>query len=284
MSENLFGLDGKALSVARAAQVGEFKGTLGRRTVVNSLGQVPNLQVQATQLISARFDAPRQFIVTVAPAARADADVLPWSSINIDGGAPTGFPQTPNNFNAPVVDVLAAFGNSLRLEMRWGAAGAAWVTQFDYPLAGGAFGVTADMLDLNVATTGTANIATLGQLPVVGAFMCAGAPAHPQPMRWREIPNQLTASGGATPARVWAVKPYARQLSIASFNCQSGVRVDFMSASLVNTFQTYRFGQASPIGFLQVVDVPANAAIVKVTNLDATNVCDVSLDWLIGFV
>jgi hypothetical protein len=200
-----------------AAQVKEFASIQGRLARLNVAGVEPNLIVQPTQLISARVNSPRQWVMTMAQAMKGDSGTAPWTF-------PDGTPIAVN-------PILTAGGNiplmpgesqALQVALRWGAGGAAFQTRFDYPIFGASFGLTADTVDLNVTLKNPAfstTYASLAVVPVVGAFMVEGVAVEPSPVEWFE---RLLVVGAAPQSRTWSVKPYSKQLLLTASGSAGG--------------------------------------------------------------
>ena len=242
--------------------------------------------VSPTQLISARYDTPRQWCITVMQPVTDASGVNPWVS-TFDGGA---FPVVGGAiFTAPVLPV----NTSLQLLLRWGAGGVAFETAFDYPFAGGVFGFTADTMDLNVGFRGVAPVyGDPLDVPVVGAFMVPGQVQDSAPLRWREL-DPLGLTGfidiGAGNTASFAVKPFTRRVRISSPDATTRYRVVFVDANNATLWEeniaiavgpgTAVLGQSPPSSTLQV---PAAAAVMTIVNNGGASVWTV--EWEIGLV
>jgi len=231
----------------------------------------------STQLISARANEPRQWLVTLMQAVTSRSGVTPWLS-NWDGTA-VPFPiAAPNVFTAPEFPFDT---EALQVKLRWGAGGVAFETRFDYPLVGATFGVTADLVDVNVGFRGAApTFADALDVPVVGAFMVPGVAADPSPLRWFDVESGPLNSGYTAVAR-WSVKPWARRVRVELFGAAStgnGVDIIFTdrNGTIVSQLRT-----ACPLA--QVFDVPAQAAILEVSHNEAANIV-ARVEWYIGLV
>lgn len=236
-----------------------------------------------TQLISARVDQPTQWLITVLQAAKPNAPT-PWVS-NFDGSPYTGAAQ----LGAPTVPQQAGIPlSALQMRIRWGAGGVRYQTAFDYPVAGGAFGVTADMVDIDVTLrSGIAQQAIdPSQIPVVGAFMVPGQAADPSPLRWLEADTAIAQLAGAS----WSVKPYARQLRVDARGCTKATLAWFiLSGAAPNTQQLKAINlveKTAGEGIAALVDVPAQAEIVGITAITNTGGTPTSffLEWYMGLV
>lgn len=270
----------------------------GRRIPLNMEGLPPNIVPKGAQLISSREDIARQWVITLAPVTTVGQPTLPWQSTqrngtsgpDFDGGlvAPPGNPPT---FTAPALPMAAALSSGqqpgLQATLRWGAGGVAWETAFDYPAAGGVFGITADAVDLNVALKvlrgAYAVFATAGEVPVVGAFMVPGQAASPTPLRWVED-SQAIAFGTS---RFWAVKPFARTLLLSETSSTAftkPIRVNWVDKNN-NSVWTDEINQAaSAVGFRHMLDVPPGAVAIEVANTDPAVNAVMWLQWFIGLV
>ncbi len=265
----------------------EYAAVQGRQVKLDTIGAEPNLAAVATQLISARVNESRQWLMTLMPPTKGDSGVLPWIS-TFDGShdAP-GSLIAPEVFTAPVLPATSGFEPSLRVALRWGAGGTAWTTAFDYPGNGGVFGITADTVDLNVSVTGANTVfATQGLVPIVGAFMVPGQAADPSPLRWAER-GQVIAT---TLSRYWAVKPYARRLHIRIPLSGAMVRppnLSWLDAAgnglVIETLTMSGISGTNTAHVDQTVNVPSQAVAVGVTNNDAASIT-VYLEWEIGLV
>lgn len=223
---------------------------------------------QPTQLISHRQNAPRQWVITIAQALVGPNGVTPWQvptaseGSNVAPGPGTEVPRTSGS-------------NPMQVALRWGAGGAAFLSRFDYPLAGATFGLTADTVDVNVVfRDAPLAYAAMAIVPVVGAFMVPGLAADPSPLRWYDNPGIVAAGDSG----YWSVKPYARR-----------VRVLISAANAVDSYVAFREGiggilmQQSLIAGRHALEipVPAQASVFEYFNNGAVNV-SVQVEWQIG--
>lgn len=190
---------------AAPATVGDAPIT-GRRIPLSTIPGAGGFIAQATQLISARVNTPRQWVVTLAQVVPTTPAISPWP-------APADGTNVTTGFQGP-----GGIAGLLRCALRWGAGGAAFQTEFDYPLQGVSFGIVADTLDLNVAMGVDPTLypfATVDAIPIVGGFMVPGHSPDPAPLRWCEPSN---AAPGAGASVFWSVKPYARRVRVNVYN------------------------------------------------------------------
>lgn len=236
------------------------------------------VRVQRTQLISARVDEPRQFLVTLAQIATEQGST-PWEA-SFDGYLGTWVPPGLV-FNAPAVpsvSVGGVFSTVLQCNLRWGAGGVSYTAAFDYPVAGGSFGITADTIDINVGFRGNASPGGIEpeRVPVIGAFMVEGVAADPQPLRWAESTRAFAPGEFLW----WSVKPYARKLRLmcpfagtvggmvwGQFYCLNGPFPAF--AGLRQFMLTDTNGGSGPPGIDAVIDVPPGAEFFSLYNVPA---------------
>lgn len=248
----------------------EHKAVIGKRARMNVAPAVGGFTLQETQLVSARVDKPRQFLVSIMPPITGSGD-LPYNA-PVDG---TALYVPGTGLSAPFLPDLSA---ALQLYMRWGAGGVAYQTRFDYPAHGVVFAVTFDTMDLRATVRGPQSVLypTENDIPNVGAFMVEGAPADATPLAWQESPGALAAAASL----FYSVKPYARRLRVSAQGA-TGLRVTFLDTQSATVFQE----SATPgAGNTPVLDVPVPVAgtIVQVTNTGATP-ATVYLEWRIGF-
>jgi hypothetical protein len=239
-------------------------------------GVEPNLIVQPTQLIAAQQLAPRQWVVTLMQPVKLGG-VQPWQS-TFDGSAAYP-PVAPLLFTAPQLPrnpvAAAVVIGALVVKLRWGAGGVAWNTEFDYPAAGGVFGVTADNINIDVALkSDVAPYVLLADVPVVGAFMVEGQASDPSPLRWFEGSAQV-ANGTSG---FWAVKPYARKLHVTTIDATLTNIV--WRDTVGNVLRRHRL-PAAPVDI--DIDVPGQATVVEVANGGAA-VTAYALEWKMGLV
>jgi hypothetical protein len=214
-------------------------------------------------------------VIAIAQAAPQFSGVSPWES-NWDGTGITFPIAAPNVFTGPQ---LPFGGNALAMKLRWGAGGTSFETRFDYPVAGASFGVTADMVDLSALPRGVIpTYANPGLVPIVGAFMVPGVAADPSPLRWFDVASGLLSSAGIAVA-MWSVKPYARRVRVELLGGPSA-SVDIIFEDTAGSIISQQ-RVAAPGTF--IVDVPAQATILEVSNNTATNI-SVRVEWYIGFV
>ena len=246
----------------------EHKSIVGKQGLMNTQGTaVPgDVLLQPTQLISARVDKPRQFIVTIQQPTKANT-VTPW----LDA------------FNGAIPYVAGvAFGaprgmQFLRCKLRWGAGGVAFVTEFDYPSTGGAFGVTCDQMDLTVESA-IPFVIPIAEVPVIGAWYVEGQAADPSPLRWRE----LSAIIGAGAALSWAVKPYTRavRLGFSGRPAVGDTTIRFLDVD-ANVLWTERPDFAvNPLSSI-VLEVPAHASVMTIASVAGQAV---TVEWMAGLV
>lgn len=255
---------------------------IGRRTTLSTQPGTGGLIVSGpTQLISARTGSPKQWLITLMQPTTSRSGINPWGS-TFDGGA---FPPVPPAiFTAPVLPDQA---QGMQVRLRWGAGGVAFETAFDYPAAGGAFGLTAEYVDLNVGFKApvVAPYATADLVPIVGAFMVPGSAADPSPLRWLDVPGNLTTSALAT--RSWAVKPFARsvRLSFAGAMAPVGtipdIQVAFLDTNNASLWLQNYDVIAGQTGLILDVEVPRQATVMSLTHNGAP-VIGVVVEWVIG--
>jgi len=231
-----------------------------------------------TQLIAARFKVPRQWVVTLMQPVIGLSGVSPWVS-TFDGSS-TYPAVAPALMTAPELPVASP----MEVHLRWGAGGVIFETKFDYPAAGGTFGVTADTLNLDVSFRGVLpTYNALDLVPVVGAFMVPGIAADSTPCRWRELGDAGTGytAIAAGEDAFWAVKPYARRLRLASSDIATRYLVEWLDTAGASLW-TERVNLAA-VGDARIVDVPAQATVVRVVSNSAAP-STWSLEWAIGLV
>jgi len=249
----------------------------GKRVTLGVTPNGANFEVVTdTQLLSARHDRARQWVITLMQPVTGRSGVNPWVT-TFDGTTP--YPPGTGIMTAPVLPV----GTSLQCLLRWGAGGIAFSTRFDYPLAGGTFGVTGDTLDLSVTYRGAAPVYNAEDLvPVVGGFMVEGLAADPTPLRWREL-DPLAASGVTTIAAgadaFWGVKPFARRVRLASSDIATRYLVEFLDTAGASLW-TERINLAG-IGDARVITVPAAASVMRIVSNSAGS-SSWAIEWEIG--
>lgn len=277
----------------------ENKAVQGARQRMNSVDIAGGLvRVEKTQLISARVDAPRQFVVTLQQISTAQGST-PWEA-SFDGYLGTWVP--PNLvFNAPAVPSVSVggqFSTVLQCNLRWGAGGVSFTAAFDYPVMGGSFGIVADTMDINVGFRGNALPTGIepDRVPVIGAFMVEGVAADPTPLRWAESTDAFAPGEFLW----WSVKPYARRLRLMlPFAATAGGLVYGQFYALNGPFPAFaglrQFilkdtnGGSGPPGIDAVIDVPHGAEFFSLYNVPAAGGGNgigslVYPEWLIGYV
>jgi hypothetical protein len=231
--------------------------------------------VQSTQLISARVKQPREWVVTLLQASKGGHAVGPWEYTE-------GSATWPADATVPVIPIGAQ--QRMQVALRWGAGGASFTSKFDYPDAGGAFGITADTLDLNVAFKQPATstpYTSLDDVPMVGAWMVEGRAADPTPLRWREISKGLGGAGAT--AAFWTVKPWSRKLHVStgSGTAPAGALLQFLDGASALLWEKSLAGASAAIVDVEI-DVPAEAVGIKITN--GATPAIYYLEWKIGLV
>lgn len=253
--------------LAQHGQSGEPKAIQGKRTVLNTKPDgAGGFIVQATPLISARQDAPRQWAITLCQAVKQSVGNSPWhmTAEGTISNAGVNAPDLPGGTQA------------MQVYIRWGAGGTSFEAWFDYPAAGACFGLTADTLDLSVffrTDPVSQPYASAGDIPVVGAFMVEGIVQDPVPLRWGEANFVAAAAGNQT---FFLVKPFAKKLRVNTHSSgaypAAGAFVKFFGT---NSDFTYDWAAGQ-----QVFDVPAGAEQVSFFTGGTTPT--VNMEWLIG--
>lgn len=217
------------------------------------------------QLISERVDHPQQWVITLAPITLQRAvGVLPWLA-TFDGQVGVLPPTVPNN--VPIVGVPSV---PFRVLLAWGAGGVRYQTVFDYPVAGGTFGLLADTLDLNVVdpVLGTTTVTTLDDTPVFAAFMAPGSPGGHCTMM---LSDRSSSAGQAIGQfAFWSIKPFARRLWMTQLvyaNANVPYLVEMSDAGGTPLFASAQVTDGR--SFPQPIPVPSGSALLKVTNLAA---------------
>lgn len=247
----------------------EHKAIVGKQQLMNFQGTaVPgDVLLQPTQLISARIDKPRQFIVTLQQPTKVQT-VTPWLD-NFNGALA---------YNPAVAQFGAPRGMQfLRCRLRWGAGGVAFVTEFDYPSTGGAFGVTCDQMDLTVDTVIPLPF-PVADVPVIGAWYVEGRAADPSPLRWRELSAIINAGAALS----WSVKPYTRavRLGFQGRPAAPDITITFVDVD-GNTLWTERPDFAvNPLSSI-VLEVPAHASVMTIASVAGAAV---TIEWMAGLV
>lgn len=252
------------------------KSNIGRRVPASNNPVAGGFRLSDTQLITARWEQARQWIVTLMPATKTNGST-PWIS-TFDGG--TAYPPVaPAIFTAPEIPGGGA-GTEPKCHLRWGAGGVAFETRFDYPQHGAIFGVTADSFDLNVFFDPNGNFTT--EVPEFGAFMVPGFAADPTPLHWLEAQRSIAAAPGPGHIRYWAVKPWSRTVRVAVTSGLVGneIQLVFLNTNNITLFLD-RFSIESGTGLVHEVEIPATATVLGVQNL-SVDLMNVIVDWQIG--
>jgi len=228
-----------------------------------------------TQLVTVAYpDGPRQNLITLAQATRVANPTTPWVA-----------PRADPAFNGPILPV----GFVMRCRCRWGGGGVSFLSDQDYPLAGGSFSVVADALSIDVvfysAVTGQPANPTFGaasEVPFVGAFVGEGISAVPYPLRWTDPAMLLLASPGPGNDATRNVVPYARQLALtSSTTLATDLSVIWQTASAA-VVQNRRYTSLAGDGVDLLVDVPPMAVAVQVINNAAS--LNVNPIWRMGLM
>lgn len=268
-------------AAARGSDLRTAPANYGRQIPMVTDAQGAGVILRSTQLISARVNAPKQWLVTIAQAARP-GQPTPWvasfDGAPYDNTAIFGAPVVPQQ---PGVDI-----GLLQCRVLWGAGGVRYAASFDYPAMGGVFGVTADTLDFNVAlrNDGAQTAIAPDQIPVVGAFMVEGRPADPTPLRWLELATSIAVNAGAS----WSVKPFARKLRVTAPGSQKATLawliVSGVPGNTAVIENTTLVETTAGQGIDAVVDVPAQAEIAGVTGITHTGGLPqfYTLEWRMG--
>jgi len=210
------------------------------------------------QLISARVVDPIQWVVTLQPMVQSGFQALPWDA-PWDGAA-----LLPITGHVPQSDSIP-----YRVRVTWGAGGVRGDAFFDYPVAGGSFGVVADTLDLSVfnPTLVASVYATEEEIPVFGAFMVPGVSTNQlAPMNFADVPQSFAAGIGDVVR--WSVKPYARRVWISQLlapNAAVRYRVSFPGAGGNDWWNSYRVLDGDSIP--QPIPVPNGTNHLRIENL-----------------
>lgn len=228
-----------------------------------------------TQLVTVSYpDGPRQLVVTLAQSSRVANPTTPWVA-----------PRADPAFNAPVLPV----GFVMRCRCRWGAGGVSYLSDQDYPLAGGSFSLVASALSIDVVFYSTVTgfpsnptFAASSEVPIVGAFVGEGVSAVPYPLRWTDPAMQLLASPGPGNDANRNVVPYARQLALtSSTSLATDLSVIWQTASAA-VVQSRRYTSLATEGVDLLIDVPPMAVSVFVINNAASLV--VNPIWRMGLM
>lgn len=217
--------------------------------------------VKPTQLISARVQgAPRQWVVTLAQVLAPNTE-SPWF---FDGEGTTAFPG---------VNTIPKFpaGANLMVDIRFGTGGVSYRSQFDYPVNGGIFGVTADTLTLSAFFRNAASFpyTVPADVPFVGASMVEGIAASENPITWSEDPDAI-----AVGLYVWTVKPYAKRVRIALQGGAAGTYFEF-----VDEGGTVLWHQPIAPNTVVEANVPGSSVILVIGSSGAANAY---VQWDIG--
>jgi hypothetical protein len=252
----------------------------GRSTVMGTTGALGALTLIPTLLIAEEHPDPNEWVITIAPpTTQLQGPTIPYNqAVPIDG---TTTPPTTANTNLPALP-----GAGLQMNLRWASGGITFNTQFDYPVLGGTFGLTAETVNLDVVLKPwplPVTFASVNVVPVVAAFMTPGRAADPTPLYWQEQPTGVTEATSA----YWIVKPYARKLHITStgivFTAGDQVFIEWGAIANGALFRE-QIAIQGPAGngyIDSVFDVPAGAQYVRFANT-ATNELAVTLNWRIG--
>lgn len=255
-----------------------YNANYGYQTVMQSVPVSGGLQIKETTLIADVRAGQNEWMITLSPPTRADnPGTIPWQS-SFDGT--TTPPTSGANFSAPELPTLG-----LQVLLRFASGGAAFTTRFDYPYNGGVFGVSCEMLNLDVAPKpGQTPItyATPADLPFLGASMTEGAPANSMPLRWTDIAASVAANSAA--ATFWPVRPYARSLDIyANGSANAVLTLEWFNASAGQVLPTLEI-VASATGTFTArgLDVPPSAQGLAISNSGAAVASTVPV-WEISF-
>lgn len=231
---------------------------------------------QNVQLVSARVVRPLAWAIMLQPVTRSDfRSTVPWQTAFASGTLGLN-PTTPN--------IPRACIGGYKVKLTWGAGGVRGDAVFDYPMAGGVFGLFGDTVDLSVfVPTGqpTTVYPDQGSIPVFGAFMVPGTSTGS--VRLTDVePDAATAVGSS---RQWAVKPYAKALWVSSaFSVGAGLyAVEFLNSAgalLWGTQQGQDAGSSNEQG--RPIPVPPQATTVRLTNISGGAGMLWSLMWDIG--
>jgi len=228
-----------------------------------------------TQLVTVTYpDGPRQNLITLAQATRVANPTTPWVA-----------PRADPAFNGPILPV----GFIMRCRCRWGGGGVSFLSDADYPMAGGSFSVVASALSIDVvfysSRTGQPANPTFeaaSEVPFVGAFVGEGISAVPYPLRWTDPALQLLASPGPGNEASRNVVPYARQLALtSSTTAATDLSVIWQTASAA-VIQNRRYTSIAGDGVDLLIDVPPMAVSVLVINNMLT--INVNPIWRMGLM
>lgn len=197
---------------------------------------------QNVQLISERVAEPRQWVITLSPITlQKGVGVVPWAN-QIDGVVAITAPAFVAGMgNVPYPSLPAI---PFRVALNFGAGGIRNHAEFDYPVGGGTFGITADTLDLLVFNPQGNPVVTIpdaNDVPVFGAMMVPGAPMSPSSLTLTDVNGN--ADNGPGESVLWSVKPYARHVWVSQLhNSGSGglFNVIFYDASGLPLWNTLR--------------------------------------------
>lgn len=246
----------------------------GFQTPVATRPITGGFEMTETSLLRANWPIPRQWLVTLAPPLRG-AQPLPYRA-TFDGTAtvPTGA-----NFGAPQMLSVGQPLETLQVKLRWGAGGVRSETRFDYPMLGGTFSITADSMDIGVASK-YASAVTFGstaEIPIIAGWYVEGAPVDNTPMGWSELPCGVLAGADA----YVSIKPYAKELLLGMAGATQA-RIEWLNAStatisIVRVFPTVI---GSPMEQV-ILQIPRQAVLVRIVNDSAAN-GTFYLEWGIG--
>ncbi len=242
-----------------------------KREYPSNYGRIAPFPVDTTgrvtgnvQLISERVGHPSQWVITVTPMTLAGSrGVIPWRS-------PVDAQVNQLPVGAFVGTVPAAAQQSLpyQLDVSWGAGGAINRARMDYPLAGGTFGLLADMLDVNVISGSSALVLSPENVPVFGAFMVPGQSSSESTMRFLDAPSSVAQAVGDF--AFWAVKPFARSVYITQLepsNAAVAYSVEFLDGAGSVAWATFRAVDGTSVP--QPLPVPSSSVYMRITNLTA---------------
>lgn len=267
------------LLVARAAEAANR----GRQTVMNSQpASGGGFAILPTTLIAENEPDPNEWIINVAPPVTTkQGPVIPYQQgVPIDA---TATAPTTSNTNIPALP-----GAGLQLLLRWATGGVELRTQFDYPVLGGVFGLSAERVNLDVVLKPwplPVTYATQDVLPVVAAFMTPGRPATKSPLQWVDQTAGLAATGDSN---YYIVKPFARKLQLIAsgmtFVSGDSYIVEWGNIATGALYRDIVVPSVVPSGnsyFDVTFDVPAAAQYVRLVN-EATNAVSIHPIWHIG--
>lgn len=249
-----------------------------RRTFPVSPGMGGVIATNRVQLVSARVEAPRQWVVVHPPIVKAGNRQVPWlTTLEGQSGAvanPNAVPQSPAWGGA----TMSALG--FRVELRWGAGAVRFESEYEYPAAGGAFGIVADTLDLDVTDAGglaSTVYPSEADLPVFGAVMVPGVPQSYAPMRLRDGVSYAVPAGDSA---AYAVKPFARWLYVAQLDGAMHEPYDVWFRGREWAGASWKMYDVKPD---TRIPVPPDATVVEVVNRSAADAHVYGLTWELVF-